>query len=346
MASILIIRFSALGDVSMTVPVVASFARQYPEHTITVLSSDKLRALFESLPPNCRFIGADLKGAHRGMRGLAALFDELYKQDFDYVADFHDVLRSKFLRFRFWMRGVKTAHIDKGREGKRLLVRRGNKVLVRQRSSFERYKNVLEQLGFPLTLDFLSIFDDASGLTALPEMPSSSSKFRLGIAPFAKHKGKIYPPALMEEVLAHFVMQENYEVFLFGGGPEEMRMFDAWKRKYPALYLPAAGLGLAGELELMHSLDLMISMDSANMHFASLAGIPVLSVWGATHPYAGFMGWNQPLNNAIQVDLSCRPCSIFGNKPCFRKDYACMNLIAPEMIIEKVELMLEEHSAS
>ena len=81
-------------------------------------------------------------------------------------------------------------------------------------------------------------------------------------------------------------------------------------------------------------------MDSSNMHIASMVGIPVVSIWGATHPYAGFMGWKQNESNAIQVDLPCRPCSIFGNKPCFRNDYACLQSITPKMIVEHIEEVL------
>ena len=90
----------------------------------------------------------------------------------------------------------------------------------------------------------------------------------------------------------------------------------------------------------MSHLELMVSMDSANMHLASLVNTPVVSIWGATHPYTGFMGWNQKLENAVQVDLPCRPCSIFGNKPCLRGDYACLNSITPDMVFSKVKAVL------
>ena len=94
------------------------------------------------------------------------------------------------------------------------------------------------------------------------------------------------------------------------------------------------------ELILMSHLDVMLSMDSANIHLASLTATPVVSVWGATHPYAGFVGWNQPQENIIQADLDCRPCSIYGKRPCRRGDLACMNMIRPEQIVERIEQIL------
>jgi ADP-heptose:LPS heptosyltransferase len=84
----------------------------------------------------------------------------------------------------------------------------------------------------------------------------------------------------------------------------------------------------------------MLTMDSANMHLASLVDIPVVSIWGATHPYAGFYGYNQNPLNAVHVSLSCRPCSVFGNKVCWRGDHACMTSITPQMVIDKMNDVL------
>ena len=90
------------------------------------------------------------------------------------------------------------------------------------------------------------------------------------------------------------------------------------------------------ELDLISGLDLMLSMDSANMHLASLFGVPVVSIWGATHPYAGFYGWGQKPSNAVQVELYCRPCSVFGNKPGYRGDLLCLTSISPVTVYEKI----------
>jgi len=84
-------------------------------------------------------------------------------------------------------------------------------------------------------------------------------------------------------------------------------------------------------------------MDSANMHMAALTKTKVISIWGATHPYAGFAGFGQNQDDHFiqipETELSCRPCSVFGNKPCFRDDFACMNNITPESIVHKIEFM-------
>jgi ADP-heptose:LPS heptosyltransferase len=342
MSKILIIRFSALGDVAMTIPVVYSFAAKYPEHTITILSEAGLKPMFETAPENVLFLGADLKDKHDGLFGLRKLYKELKHEEFDYVADFHSVIRSYFLRLLFKFDGIPTAHIDKGRSEKTNLTRKNNKTFVQLKSTFVRYQQVLQKLGFEFDLNFETILKskDVDFSPILSQIGEKGVTKWIGIAPFAKHKGKIYPLELQEKVIEHFANDKRVKVIVFGGGKEEKEIIKGWIKKYPAVQTMVGKLNLSQEILLMSQLDLMYSMDSANMHLASLVNTTVVSLWGATHPYAGFMGWKQSEDNAVQVDLSCRPCSIYGNKECYRKDYACLNQINPEAVIRLIERIL------
>lgn len=105
---------------------------------------------------------------------------------------------------------------------------------------------------------------------------------------------------------------------------------EEWAQHFPNVISTAGKLTINMELALMSNMDVMLVMDAANMHLASLVNIPVVSIWGATHPCAGFAGWNQSAANTIQIDLPCRPCSLSGEKHCYRKDYACLQGITPE----------------
>lgn len=342
---ILIIRFSALGDVAMVVPVVSSLARQYPDLRITVLSRSFARSLFEDLAPNIGFMEADLKREYHGIKGLNALYRRLTAKQFTAVADLHNVLRSDFLRMRFNIGRYKVAHINKHRKGRRRLTTTNNKQLVQQPSSFQNYADVLARLGYPIELDFHSIFPEGKGdLSLLPATLTLSPQQNIGIAPFAAHEGKIYPLPLMQQVIEQLIKQyPEAHIFLFGKGKREEEVFPQWCKQYPScIYVGSQVETMKQELVLMSHLDVMLSMDSANMHLASLTATPVVSVWGATHPYAGFMGWNQDLENVIQVPLECRPCSIYGQKPCMRGDYACLNNIAPETIVERINKILSK----
>ena len=377
---ILIIRFSALGDVAMTVPIVWALAQQYPDVRITVLSRPVSRTLFEDLAPNVNFMEADLKGEYHGVKGLNALFRRLVAKRFTHIADLHSVLRSEYLRMRFNLGLYRVEHINKHRHQRRQLVApQPRKVLQQLPTSFQNYLDVFSRLGFPIATSrycFRSIFEpigpispigpigpigpirpispisptppSRGNLNLLPKAigPKRSWEQWIGIAPFAAHKGKVYPQEKMEQVIERLTQQyPKARLFLFGRGKDEDLTFPHWAERWPQCTIVSWHTEtLYQELILMSHLDVMLSMDSANQHLASLTATPVVSVWGATHPYAGFMGWRQDPQNAIQLsDLPCRPCSIYGQKPCQRGDYACLNGIAPEMILERMNQILTKN---
>lgn len=345
---LLIMRFSALGDVAMLVPVVSSLARQYPDLRITVLSRPFARPFFDDMAPNVGFMEADLKGEYHGVKGLNALYRRLVAKNFTAIADMHNILRSSYLRMRFNLGRYRVEHIDKHRSDRRHLTAAGdNKIMKPLPSSFDNYADVLARLGYPVRLEFDSIFPPAGGnLRLLSEKIGEKKLFQqwIGIAPFAAHKGKIYPTEKMEEVVEEITRRHpSCRIFLFGGGDDEHRILNGWCARHKNCTNASALLAsLQQEMVLMSHLDVMVSMDSANMHLASISGTRVVSVWGATHPYAGFMGWHQSMDDAVQSDLPCRPCSIYGNKTCQRGDYACLANIQPQAIADRVERVLSE----
>lgn len=344
---ILVIRFSALGDVAMAVPVVWALATQYPDIRITVLSKAFARTLFDDLAPNVNFMEADLKREYHGFRGLNALYRRLVAKQFTKVADLHDVLRSEYLRARFNVGHYRVEHIKKHRKQRRQLVSPRHQVSTPLPSPFKSYAEVFERLGYPVDISqFSSIFPKEGGnLNMLPKEvgPKKSFEQWLGIAPFAAHKGKIYPPERMEQVIVQLLQKySKARIFLFGKGIQEDKYFKRWTEQFSqCLFVAEYCETMYQELILMSHLDVMVSMDSANMHLASITGTPVVSVWGATHPLAGFLGFNQNEENTIQTDLDCRPCSIYGNKPCRRGDYACLNTIPPERIVDKISTLIK-----
>ena len=209
-------------------------------------------------------------------------------------------------------------------------------------TSFERYARVLEQLNMPIRLNFTSIYNQGKGnIENLSHLTGTKADSKwIGIAPFATHEGKIYPLEKMTKVIGALSSAPHVKIFLFGGGKKETEILSEWEKQYPSTVCIAGKLKWDTELALMSHLDVMLSMDSSNMHLASLVGTPVVSIWGATHPHAGFMGWKQSTDNSIQTDLPCRPCSIFGNKPCLRQDYACLQEITPDQIVNKLKTFI------
>lgn len=337
MAHILAIRFSALGDIAMAVPVIYSFARRYPMHQVTVLSRQHVAPLFASAPENVHFKGVDLNN-YKGVVGLTRLYKELQLMHFDAVADLHDVLRTKYLRLAFHADRIPTAHIHKEHHERRTLTRQHNKKKEQLRTSPERYSLVFSELGYPFDMDFKSLFGDSKPRlpeTVVQKVGAHNEKW-IGIAPFAKHEGKIYPLDKMEQVMAILDQQPGCHIWLFGAGSKEKAWTKACAEKYNNVTSLVGCFSLDKELKLMAHLDVMVSMDSANMHLASLTNTPVVSIWGATHPFAGFAGLQPKGSVIVQKEMACRPCSIFGEKPCARGDLKCMASIAPQLVATAV----------
>ena len=324
---ILVTRFSALGDVAMTIPVIKQFLSQNQNIEIIFVSRKNVASLFFGIE-RLKFYAFEPDSEHKGIMGLFRLFLELKKQKINAYADLHNVLRTHILRFLFTLNGIPVKKIDKGRAKKKALSRKDNKNKIQLKSNFERYADVFRALGFEVSIPKLEAF------------PIRKEQNKIGIAPFAQHKGKIYPLEKMQEIAVYFA-NKNYEILLFGGGKTEKSILQEWTKLHHNISVVSAQ-SLADEVEIMRQLAFMISMDSANMHLASLAETAVFSFWGATHPFAGFLGYRQNEKYIIQQEeLQCRPCSIYGNKSCYRKDYACLYSIEPVQFIKQIENFLK-----
>lgn len=347
---VLVTRFSALGDVAMTIPVLYSVGMANPDVEFVFVTRSSMTGMFVNPPENIRIRGVDLTdSAYGGVTGLRRLYKELQAEyHFDAVADLHNVLRTMILDVQARLAGCRVARINKGRSMKRQLTRSSNKIMLPLISQRARYREVFHRLGLVVEPCFKSIYGDGKGdpsLFAAITPPKTHDECWIGIAPFAKHKGKIYPVELMEKVVDHYAAMDNVRIFLFGAGAEEREILGRWAQKSPRVVnLAAERHGFPVELALLSHLDVMVSMDSANMHLASLVRTPVVSIWGATHPYCGFKGWKQDDSDIVQLSMTCRPCSVFGDKPCHRGDYYCLAGIAPQTIINKIDAHLGRKS--
>lgn len=343
-SNILAIRFSALGDVAMTLPVLYSAARAHPNHMFYVLTSKSFADLFTNQLPNMEPIGVDLE-EYRGVSGLMRLARKTRTSyAIDAVADLHDVMRSQVLRTYFMIGGKRVAYIRKERSTKKAIIKR-KAPLAPVKHSIDRYRDVFSQLGLEAEMSFTSYFESQPRpLEQLKSLSFNTGKTNLGIAPFATYAEKMYPIDRMEEAVKAISERDNTHIYLFGGGSKEKDKLEEWEAKYSNVTSVVGKLSLKHELLLISFLSVLVSMDSANMHLASLVNTPVLSIWGATHPYLGFYGFKQSPRDAVQLsDLDCRPCSVFGNVPCWRGDHACMNGIPAQAVIDRIEMMLQEY---
>ncbi|MBJ33390.1 MAG: glycosyltransferase family 9 protein [Flavobacteriaceae bacterium] len=331
--NILVLRFSALGDVAMCLPVLRCLIQTYPELHITMVTRKRFASIFEELP-NTTVLSPDFNDAHKGIGGLYLLYKTLLAAKPNAIADLHNVLRTKILRSyfapKFWIR---KAVLVKSRKAKKQLTRARQKTLVPLVPQIHRYAQVFERLGFPISLDSHE-FPPKPLCPNTEALKLDQSKKWVGIAPFAAHKGKQYPLDLMQKVVAF--LQQDYQVILFGFGRKERAQLDVWAKAYKNVVNATSVYALDAELRLIAQLDLMISMDSANGHLAANYGVPVISLWGATHPCLGFTPFGQTETSTLTADRQLfpfLPTSVYGNK--IRRGYEdAMRTIEPKAAIE------------
>ncbi|WP_103326892.1 glycosyltransferase family 9 protein [Bacteroidetes bacterium endosymbiont of Geopemphigus sp.] len=332
--NILIIRNSSLGDIVISLPLVNALCQKYPKHHFIFLTKKKFAPLFKAFPHLKVFLLED-DAKHKGFFGLLTLYRELKAIGIYQIADLHGVLRSQILCFFFRnYQKIETSVIKKYRKERKSLTRKYGKKFQPLLPIIERYAEVFKKLGLEVKKDF-SPPKTATLAWVEKFLGLKKNEKWIGIAPFAHYSEKTYPLDKMERVIAT-LDKKDLKIFLFGGGAHQKNVALNWAKKFTKVIDIIGRFDLSEELYIMNKLDLILTMDSSNMHLASMMGTRVISIWGATHPFAGFYGYQQNPVDAIQSSLSCRPCSIFGERKCWRKDQACLQELTEKMIIDKV----------
>lgn len=330
---VLVTRFSAMGDVAMVASVLRELSAHHKQIELIMVSRLQFKAFFDDIP-NVIFHPIYPDDLHKGPKGLWRLFGELKQYEIDFVADLHNNIRTRILSLFFKTAGFPLAVLDKARHSKKELTRRKHKVFRQLKPTVERYADVFRQLGFAFRLDH-KLKEQKREIPVQYEDLFKDKKIRIGIAPFAQHPYKVWNTDQWEEIFNTFDI-DKYSFFIFGGGKQENEIAQNWSERYPHVYNTLGQLGISGELDLINHLDVMVSMDSSGMHMASLVGTRCLSLWGATHPYTGFLGYGQAIQDCIQVAHPNRPSSIYGNKSCLCNGVEAIDLITPEMVITRL----------
>lgn len=313
---ILVLRFSAMGDVAMIVPVLRALEEQHSNCKITVVSRAFFKPFFYTLN-RTQFFSLDLENRHSGFLGIWRLFKDLKALDITHVADLHNVLRTKKLCFLFKTAGIKVVQLDKGRKEKRELTKAKNKTFKPIKPMVERHSSVFNQLGFTIDLKQPTFPVKKDLPFKIKNIAGEKTGRWIGIAPFAQYSGKVYPFDKMQGVIGRLSLKAADTIFLFGGGEAEKTKLFQLKNQYPNVIVVAGKLDLNEEMQLISQLDVMLSMDSGNGHIAAMLGVKVITLWGATHPYLGFTPFNQPEENSIVADRNLfpkLPTSVYGNK--------------------------------
>ena len=309
-------------------PVLDQFIELYSDVNLWVVSNQGYQSLF-NYNERIKFIGVDLK------KSIFKIYQQVKNEskfiNFEGIYDFHDVIRSKSLCFLLKNKTHNNRVFIKDRATKQKIIT--HKIdLKKLKHTSERYLDCLKQ-DFP-ELDFKKINKIWS--------QGKNKKNTIGIAPFSVHESKQWPLKNYAEIINKY---DKFHFILFAFGEKEIAASKDQFLSFKNVELISKNLSLTEQMEIINKCKVFISLDSANMHLASLTSTPVVSIWGPTHPFLGF----SPLfNDEYIVQLNkeespCRPCSVYGK--IRNKDIDCakksMINITTEMVLEKVDLALK-----
>lgn len=339
---VLITCFSSISNVAAIVPQLSGLVNDYPQHEFVVLSREFLRPLFDKLP-RVTFVGGDIRGEHKTPIGVWRLYKQLKALRPDIVLDMQRSWRTQMIANLFALSGTKTLKIGFACGEQKRLIQQGAEKYHAIPTIFDRQTRLYAKVRLKTNDAFAKLYEPSQEQQdKICSLYGEKSGHWIGVAPFSIARGKTLPFRKMKNIIAHFDKMPDTKIFLFGAGEMENELLSDWQSLYDNVYAVHTNLQLEDELTLMNYLDVMVCMDSANMHLASLMAVPVVSVWGATHPYSGFLGWKQSVDNCVGVDFSCRPCTAHSDRKCKYGDYRCLESLHSSKIIEVIEKNLKK----
>ncbi len=321
---VLIIRFSSIGDIVLTSPVIRCLKSQIGAD-VHFLTKKEFKGLVENNPFVDKVFTIEEK--------VSEVIDQLRNEGYDFIVDLHHNLRSAQVRRALKKPG---AVLDKLNIRKWILVNLKKDILPAIHVS-ERYLNVVESLGVKndgMGLDFYIPPSEEVDVDAIPELRKGYIAFAIG----AQHETKRLP---VEKIIS--ICKKIDEKIVLLGGKE-----DTERGALISSALDGRVINACGKYTLLQSASLVrqarkvITHDTGLMHIAAAFKKEIISVWGNTVPAFGMYPYlsrhgEEGRGVVVEVNnLSCRPCSKIGFKKCPKGHFKCMNLIAEEKIIEAI----------
>lgn len=308
---ILILRFSSIGDIVLTTPVIRCLKKQLPDVEIHYATKNAFKSILENNPY--------VDKVHVLSSSTGALIKQLQAEQFDVVVDLHKNLRTLKIK---WALRTASYSFDKLNIKKWLLVNWKFKVMP-DKHIVERYLETAAPLGIKNDqegLDYFIPMQDKVNLNTLPEIFSSGY---VAIAIGAQHTTKRLPEAKLKELIEKISLP-----VLLLGGKEDAAMGDVLLNHFShsKKILNACGkYNLNQSASLVEQSRYLYTHDTGLMHIAAALKKRIVSIWGNTVPEFGMYPYKTEHVLWQVNDLSCRPCSKIGYNACPKKHFKCMN---------------------
>ncbi len=342
---ILIIRLSSLGDIVLTTPVIKSLKQKFPQSQIFFLTKSQYQDLLKNDPHIFSLIKFDPKEKHKGVSGFLKLIQELKAFKLDLVVDLHANLRSFLIR-HLLRTGLKIKYNKRWLA--RFLLVHFKFIKVKPIHTVDSYLGVLKKIGVNSSEKDPEIFLDQEGENFLEdfliEKNIEKDDIVVGIHPGARWETKRWNEEKFTQVCQTLNQKLKVKIILFGDQKEEEVVYRISHQAFGQEIFKAVNSPLNKFMSLIRRCDCFITNDSGPVHIASALGVPVVAIFGPTHPELGFSP-RGPENIVLTANVKCSPCSRHGEKRCHKKSRYCMDLIQPEMVVDAVERLLKKKFA-
>jgi heptosyltransferase-2 len=339
---ILIIRLSSLGDVVLTTPVIETLKTKFPQSRIFFFTKTQYGDVLRNDPRIFSLLEFDSHGKYKGFSGFSRLVSELRSYDFDMLVDLHANWRS-FLVRRLTKSKIKLKY------HKRLLSRfmmvYFKFLKIKPIQTIDSYLKVLRKIQIHAPNKTTMIFLNQDGVAFvehfLLEERVKKDDIVIGVHPGAKWETKRWDEEKFRQVCQTLIRKHRCRIILFGDVGDEKLVQTISKDIPDEKLIKVIGLPLGKFMSLIKRCDCLVTNDSGPMHVAQALRVPVVTIFGPTHPQLGFAPVGSK-NVVLCANVECSPCSLHGKRKCHKKSRLCMDLVQPEMVVEAVESLLKD----
>ncbi|MBI9037958.1 MAG: glycosyltransferase family 9 protein [Bacteroidales bacterium] len=323
MKKILVIRFSSIGDIVLTSPIVRCLKNQIMDCELHFLTKKAFVSIVENNP--------NIDKVHSIEKDVNEIIPQLYKEGFDFVVDLHNNIRTYLVKKKL---KKPSASFNKLNIQKWILVNFKRNFLP-DIHIVDRYFQAIKSLGIKNDNKGLDFFIDENNKIERSQLPETHRNGFVGFVIGGKHSTKMLP----EDKIISICKKIDKPIILLGG-PEDFEKGEIIQKNFgDKVYNSCGKYSINQSASLIFLSEKVITNDTGLMHIAAAYKKKIVSVWGNTVPAFGMYPYLPEVvkENSLIVEvknLNCRPCSKIGFKKCPKKHFKCMNLIDEEKIVE------------
>jgi ADP-heptose:LPS heptosyltransferase len=336
MDKIAVIRLSSLGDLILTEPVIANLKHNFPESEISFFTRQEYSDLVEMIASVDRIVAFEYEHKHAQKSSVREKLGSI-NTTYDLAMDIHKVNRSRFVLKN--LKANKKVTYNKNGLYRLWAVITKNKQI--ETHTLDRYLAPLEKLELNIDTRIPALVIPESAVARADQIISKNELEKnnfIVLAVGASHPTKHYPIPQFVELARMINKKYNKKILVV-----EKQHFEYLNLFEDLVKSKVLMLGIGYDIQtlaaLLSAAELTVSNDSGVMHLSAASGTPTFGLFGPTHPVLGF----SPLGkncHAMTVNQSCSPCSLHGQRLCYRDEQYCFTKLTSELIIDKIDYLL------